>query len=390
MNHDIINERSRIEQPLLKLATLHDSATDAHTVDGHRNKIISLDTLYNTDYQVDYIIDNYIVERGVNQIFGESGHMKSFVALDMMCHVAAGTQWHGHEVKQGWTLYIIGEDFGGYRQRGRVWLDHNLKQPHEVPIYFHVDPVLFPDETEVNNFRSDISKVIKSIGSSPTMICIDTKARCMLGNENSTQDANKWISCIDKIAKDFNTTILIVHHTGHMDKSRSRGAYSFLAALDSEFKVNKDTAGNLCLSSVKPPKNDTPPPDRWFKPIVLKTPYQKKTGEYLTSIALTAIETPKRDPLGGLNPKKKAAFNILIDLNTGVRDRLEASGDNPDNAKVEIKVWFESLISEGIIDSNANPSSIRQAKSRLRRGLEDSKLVVIDGNFIAPVINSDD
>ena len=50
-------------------------------------------------------------------LFGESETLKSFLAVDIGLHVAAGREWCGQPVKQGPVFYINGEGRGGFNRR---------------------------------------------------------------------------------------------------------------------------------------------------------------------------------------------------------------------------------------------------------------------------------
>ncbi len=55
------------------------------------------------------------------------------------------------------------------------------------------------------------------------------------GDENSSQDIAAFIGNIDKHIKPLGAAALVVHHSGHGQKDRSRGSSSIRAAMDGEF-----------------------------------------------------------------------------------------------------------------------------------------------------------
>jgi hypothetical protein len=65
----------------------------------------------------------------------------------------------------------------------------------------------------------------------------------MDGDENSSQDIGKFIHNLDTHIKPLGAAVLIVHHTGHSDKQRSRGSSSIRAAMDGEFSASKKDGG---------------------------------------------------------------------------------------------------------------------------------------------------
>ncbi len=67
------------------------------------------------------LIDGYIPEAGLVELFGPSGHMKTFTGLDFGLSVAAGIPWHGATVCQGGVAYIAPEGRRGIRSRVQAW-----------------------------------------------------------------------------------------------------------------------------------------------------------------------------------------------------------------------------------------------------------------------------
>jgi len=63
----------------------------------------------------------------------------------------------------------------------------------------------------------------------------------------------------DALRRRYGCTILVVHHTGHADKNRARGAIALKAALDAEYRLSNNDAG-LKLSATKMKDAETPKP----------------------------------------------------------------------------------------------------------------------------------
>ena len=65
--------------------------------------------------QVEFsLIQNYLIKRwidndAISMVYGDSNCGKSFFALDMAFHVAAGVRWQEQRVKQGKVLYVAAE-----------------------------------------------------------------------------------------------------------------------------------------------------------------------------------------------------------------------------------------------------------------------------------------
>ncbi|MBK8817332.1 MAG: AAA family ATPase [Methylococcaceae bacterium] len=95
-----------------------------------------------------------------------------------------------------------------------------------------------------------VAESIKTICPNPGLVIIDTLHRNMDGDENSSQDIGKFINNLDCYFKPLGVAVLVVHHSGHSDKQRSRGSSSIRAAMDGEFAaVNED--GGITLTCHK-------------------------------------------------------------------------------------------------------------------------------------------
>jgi len=124
---------------------------------------------------------------------------------------------------------------------------------------------IFEEFAMLQNVCRDLEVDHGNIG----MIIIDTLARNYGLNENSTEDMNKFIQRVDELKEEFNATIVIVHHTGHGSNGRARGSSVLPAALDYEFRVDRDKNSDdkAMLVTVKQTlvKDGTPIDDLYFQ-----------------------------------------------------------------------------------------------------------------------------
>ena len=188
-------------------------------------------------------------------IFGDPGCGKSFLAIDWACRVATGTPWRDHEVKDGTVIYIAGEGQQGFGRRIAAWQKHNGVSLTEKPLY--VGPAV-----AISDPRSllDLLTAIEEVGK-PSLIVIDTLARCFGGgDENSTQDMTQFISACDALRLRYGCTVLVIHHTGHGDKNRARGAIALKAALDAEYRLVKVGDDQAMLTTTKMKDAEDPEP----------------------------------------------------------------------------------------------------------------------------------
>ena len=193
-------------------------------------------------------------------VFGDPGCGKSFLAIDWACRIATGTPWRDHAVKAGPVVYIAGEGQNGFGRRIRAWQQHNDVSLDEKPLYLS-PAVAMPDPADLVALVTAIDTGVAAVGGMPAMIVLDTLARNFgSGDESSTQDMTRFVASCDVIRKRYGCTVLVVHHTGHADKSRARGAMALKAALDAEYRLEQTAKHEGLLTATKMKDAEEPDP----------------------------------------------------------------------------------------------------------------------------------
>lgn len=230
--------------------------------------------------KIQWIVENFIEAGSTNLLYGEPGAGKSLVALDWGFCVAAGLEWHGQRTKSTGVFYVAGEGYSGIGRRLKALESkYRIKAPANMFISKQSAQLLDPVNAQW------VANSIKSMYPTPGLVIIDTLHRNMDGDENSSQDIGRFVSNLDNFMKPLGAAVLIVHHSGHGDKQRSRGSSSIRAAMDGEFSTTK-IDGGIVLSCQKAKDFES------FKPIgfILKTTplegWFNDDGEPMTSVCL--------------------------------------------------------------------------------------------------------
>jgi len=63
------------------------------------------------------LIKNWLGENAISVVYGDSNCGKSFFAVDLAYHVAAGQSWFNNKVKAGNVLYVAAEGGRGFGKR---------------------------------------------------------------------------------------------------------------------------------------------------------------------------------------------------------------------------------------------------------------------------------
>lgn len=215
------------------------------------------------------------------RIIGPSGHMKSFVTIDVAAHVGTGRPWHGHPVSQGTVIYLVAEGARGIRKRVRAWERHHRTR---------MDNVLFLPRPVQALDPEWLTLIEACRRMQPALIVIDTQARVSVGvEENSAKELGLVIDRMEQLRAATAACVLLIHHTGHVG-DHGRGSTSAKGALQSELHVSKkgDKAANT-LVTVKTgkQKDDEETGDIQFGLKVVSLPGEAKAdGSPVTSVVL--------------------------------------------------------------------------------------------------------
>lgn len=206
----------------------------------------------------EFVIDTLIETHSLGIMFGDPGAGKSFFAVDASMCVATGCDFHGKTVRQGSVFYIAGEGHNGLVRRFAAWGKHRGIDYTDAPIFLSDRPAQFLDSASARDVGEAVGEMAKLHGA-PRLIVVDTLARCFgPGDENSTKDMSAFVAAMDELKAKFpGCTVLVVHHSGHGDKSRARGAVALKGSLDFEYRLDKsETVVRLINTKMK----DAPQP----------------------------------------------------------------------------------------------------------------------------------
>jgi len=191
------------------------------------------------DTEPEFLVDGMIERGSLTMIFGKPASGKSFLAVDLAASIATGRAFQGLKTQKGDVVYIAGEGYRGLKRRFNAWSKYHDVSPEEIRVMISRSAVDYRDERAAQELETELIRARES-GLSPILLIIDTLARNHSGDENSNSEMGKFISVIDQFNVKFDCATLIVHHSGHGESQRARGASALRGALDSEFSCEKD------------------------------------------------------------------------------------------------------------------------------------------------------
>ena len=180
-----------------------------------------------------YVIKGLLQRASYAETFGAPGEGKTFIALDLAYHVAAGAEWMGRKVHAGPVLYLAYEGTGGMVKRAKA-----LRQKYgtaDIPLY--IVGAAFNLREKAG--RAELGATLLAIPNKPVLIVIDTFARALRGgDENSAQDVGAFNAAVAALIENTGACVMIVHHSGKDKSKGARGSSALLGAIDTEIEVD--------------------------------------------------------------------------------------------------------------------------------------------------------
>lgn len=329
---------------------------------------------------IQWLVRNYIEADSLALMFGDPACGKSFAAIDLACCIATGTPWHGNKTNPGPVFYIAGEGQNGLMRRFAAWSQHNDTPLAGVPLFVGHRPAQLVNAAAAAEVANAVEELQAGAGMAPAMIVIDTLARNFGGDENSQEDMGAFIANLDAFLRksgDWNATVLIVHHSGHADKSRSRGSSALKGAVDAEYSLTKGEDGIVRMDATKMKDAEQPAPVAFKLESVVLDGLVDDEGEPVTSAVLWSVAhaPPVKSGKAARGKNQTLALSILAEMIKEQRARLVSTGHNADSARVSIDAWRERLAAKGIN---------KQRFYDLRNTLKDAGLIAIEfGGYVS-------
>lgn len=359
--------RSAAVSPPLSVVSPREQETPPHLprdpAKEQRPPLIPLAEYIASPRPMPYLIKGVLPAIGLAQLFGDSNVGKSFLAIDMGCHIAMGMDWRGFRVKKTGVVYVAAEGLGGLAARLAAW----TQLLGEIPDCFWIRewPVGLTTPGAAAWVNDDIAALPYPVG----LVILDTFAGNFgVGSENDASDMAAAL--IGMKALGHGRMVMNIHHTGHQDKHRSRGHSSLYAAIDVELMASRPVEdGVVMLSHTKVREGERIQPLA-FRLERVDLPWADEDGDPINSAVAVAADMPeiseKAAPLGG---KQSSALQVLREMYVERQANVGPSG----TPRVSLKDWYDAIVS-------IEPD--RGHRSRMRATLESRGLVMVDNGFI--------
>jgi hypothetical protein len=193
----------------------------------------------------EWLIPDTLPKGGHATLSGPPGTFKTFIALDMLMSVAAGsaegkTTRPWPTIKEsGPVLLAVGEGRAGLKIRIEAWeKQHNAGKPVSDMVLMDPVPLVSAGATDWEAF-CDLALSLSPEGY--VLVVIDTAGRAMQGvNENSQEHASMLTQLVGVLQRRLSCAVLVIHHTGHGDQTRAKGSGVFGADADTSLVTSRD------------------------------------------------------------------------------------------------------------------------------------------------------
>lgn len=220
---------------------------------------------------VEWLVDRYLARRELSVLWGSGGTFKSFLALDWAATLASGGQP---------VVYIAAEGASGMRARVAAWMRHygvaELPQLYVMPANVNVHRAL-----EVATWTAAMRAQLR--GATPVLVVVDTLARNFVGgSENDPREMGEFVDGLERIRKEFDTAVLVIHHATKEGKTE-RGTESLRNASFAMFEVvDRGGSGRAADVRCDRMKDAEPPPTVRINPVQVSLP--EELGEGASSL----------------------------------------------------------------------------------------------------------
>jgi hypothetical protein len=271
------------------------------------------------------------------------------------------------------VVYVAGEGLSGLARRFRAWEIRHQASLAGAQLFVSTGPAGFCDP----ELAADVTRTVDRVAADgpPKLIVVDTLARNFgPGDENSNRDMGFFLSALDRLRVKYGCTILVLHHTGHGDKNRERGAFALRGGLDASVRLSKATDGKIWYNPLKAKDASLPDPLA-FQLHVVELGFQDEDENEVTSAILNLVEGEphSKSAKAGRGKWQQVALEQLQRLEREQRKRLERKGFNPDQARVSIETWRDACLDQGMS---------RQSWNNAKRSLSDREAVSCNEKFV--------
>lgn len=332
-----------------------------------------------------YLIKPILERDTLTILYGDSDTYKSFLAIDMGLTIAHGLAFGGLRVHQGPVFYVCGEGQGGIGRRVEAWHISRAIPSRDAPFFVSKRPGALLDEDSASAVAEEIQARLDEAGlGAPALVIIDTmSANFGDGDESKNADAARFMANLNLYLRgQFSCSVLVIHHVGHMEKERERGAYAIRANADARILARRlQTPFAVALVCQKMKDGPTFEPMAFQGRQVTLPGVMDSEGEQQTSLAFERI--PYEEKRAKLSRQAALLLEIISQcLDHKGQEPTQDCAQAPTPPRSDQRVCTRDVLKDYVLDQggisdSGNPDSEAKALKRGIKTLQDFGRLVV-------------
>jgi predicted transcriptional regulator len=197
-----------------------------------------------------YVVPKLLLENSIATIYGQKGNGKTHYSLALALAIARGDEWNGHKLKPRPVFYLVGEGSSSVVERLEAW---RLFTGENLPENFETGHLQPAPQLLVLEQLDGFIKLLQRREWSSGVVFLDTFQTATVGlDEISGREMGEAIEALKVIARETNSTVIIIHHAGKNLERGQRGHSSLGASVETEIEVSTDSnSGSIKAKVVK-------------------------------------------------------------------------------------------------------------------------------------------
>ena len=199
------------------------------------------------DFEIQYIVKDWLQGHSVGIIYGKSQAGKSFIALDLALSVALGLEsWAGGRILERMPVaYLCGEGQEDFlKRRVNGWFLAHGYSKTKARGFFNIctTPLDISNPITVEQITCDLQQ----LGQKPGLIILDTLECFMSGDYKDSSDVQPFLNGMKELSDKFGACVLAIGHVakGADDEDPDPlGSTNFVGNVDVDILVQKLNEG---------------------------------------------------------------------------------------------------------------------------------------------------
>lgn len=263
-----------------------------------------------------WLIDRYL-PTGLSMLYGPSGSFKSFIALDMAASVATGLPWLGEYSTEAQDVLYINTDTAPIKKRLLAWLLHKGIERHPARFVPFERPINFRDSEIIPRLIPTLKKEFKrrakdmksyDLAASrdfdelarnfdPRLVVVDTVDKAFRGSWSSDDDVREFLFGVQRLFRDSDASVLLIHHTGKDADRGPLGSEAFRTSPNAVYSIKRKEEF-VDIVANKAPRDEAPPAPLRLRSKVVPIPERLVPTKDISD--LESVGVPRDDALSSL------------------------------------------------------------------------------------------